>query len=282
VNTDADQGAVPARARSGRPVRRPLDPAASTAAARSHWDADAAAYLAEHRTNLGDCSLLWGPEGLRESEAGLLGDLRGLDVLELGCGAAQGARWAIGEGARAVGLDLSLGMLRAAAAVDADQGTHVPTVAGDAERLPLRDQSFDAAFSAFGALPFVADAGAALRELHRVLRPGGAIACSVLHPFRWVFPDDPSASSLTVRQSYFDRRPYVELSPQGRPQYAEHHRTVADWTQAWIGTGLVLDALIEPEWVPGAPTWGAWSAERGALIPGTLILLGHRPKVTVG
>ena len=39
--------------------------------------------------------LVWGPEGLTEAAAGLLGDLAGLRVLEIGCGGGQGARWAL-------------------------------------------------------------------------------------------------------------------------------------------------------------------------------------------
>ena len=255
---------------------------ASAAASRRHWDADADAYLAEHREALGDQDLLWGPEGLREDQARLLGDVAGLSVLEVGCGAGHGVRWAARRGARAVGVDLSTGMLAAARRIDGEIGTRAPLVAGDAERLPFRDASFDRVFSAFGALPFVADAPGALTEMHRVLRPGGAIACSVLHPMRWMFPDDPSAGSLTVRTSYFDRAAYVETDRRGDPVYVEHHRTLEDWVAAWIGSGLVLDALREPQWVPGSPTWGAWSPERGALIPGTLILVGHRPLVTDG
>jgi ubiquinone/menaquinone biosynthesis C-methylase UbiE len=259
-----------------------LGSTASAAASRHHWDADAEAYLTEHRRMLGDRDLLWGPEGLREEQAGLLGDLRGRTVLELGCGGAQGVRWATLQGARAVGVDLSTGMLRVGRRLDEEHRMRSNLVAGEAEQLPFRDSAFDAAFSAFGALPFVGDAQRALRELRRVVRPGGPIACSVMHPLRWIFPDDPSADSLVVRSSYFDRTAYVETDRRGEPTYVEHHRTLADWVDAWVGAGLVLDRLLEPEWVPGTPTWGAWSAERGALIPGTLILVGHRPMVTDG
>ena len=81
---------------------------------RSWWDAEAGAYYAEHGAFLGDADLVWGPEGLREAEAGLLGPLAGRRVLEVGAGAAQGSRYAAGRGATVVATDLSAGMLRQA------------------------------------------------------------------------------------------------------------------------------------------------------------------------
>jgi hypothetical protein len=108
----------------------------------------------------------------------------------------------------------------------------------------------------------------------RVLRPGGQFVASVNHPMRWPFPDSPDPEDLRVVSSYFDRRPYVETDDRGRTVYVEHHRTVGDWVRAVVGSGLVLTDLIEPEWTPGrTQEWGQWSPERGALVPGTLILV---------
>ncbi len=78
-------------------------------------------------------------------------------------------------GRRGVGIDLSTEMLSRAAAKLARGGLRGVLAAGDAERLPLRDGGFDAVTVAFG-IRNVGDAPAALREMHRVLRPGGRIA----------------------------------------------------------------------------------------------------------
>jgi SAM-dependent methyltransferase len=132
----------------------------------------------------------------------------------------------------------------------------------------------DLACSAFGGLPFVADVAAALREVARVLRPGGRFVASVNHPMRWPFPDSPDPEDLRIVSSYFDRTPYVETDDSGRAVYVEHHRTVGDWVRAVVGAGLVLGDLVEPEWTPGRTQhWGQWSPQRGALVPGTLILI---------
>jgi SAM-dependent methyltransferase len=132
----------------------------------------------------------------------------------------------------------------------------------------------DLACSAFGGLPFVSDARAVLTEVARVLRPGGRFVASVNHPMRWPMPDSPDPADLRVVSSYFDRTPYVETDEDGDTVYVEHHRTVGDWVRAVVGAGFVLTDLIEPEWTPGrTETWGQWSPERGALMPGTLILV---------
>lgn len=264
---------------TARVAKRPAGPAESAAANRSWWDGAAEGYYAEHGDFLGDTDLLWCPEGLLEADAGLLGEVRDRDVLEVGCGAAQGARWLRSQGARVTALDVSRGQLDQARVLDKrTEVTGVGYLQADAQRLPLRDASFDVVASAFGALPFVADAPGTLAEIARVLRPGGRAVLSVAHPFRWVFADDPRPEGLVVRQSYFDRTPYVEEDESGRAVYVEHHRTVGDWVRAVVGAGMRLVDLVEPEWPVGHEReWGQWSPPRGRLLPGTAVLVAIRP-----
>ncbi|NEK58509.1 class I SAM-dependent methyltransferase [Geodermatophilus sabuli] len=257
--------------------RRPAGAAESARANRRWWDAAAPAYLAEHGRDLGDVDFLWCPEGLREGDAHLLGDVAGRRVLEVGCGSAPCARWLRRAGADVVALDLSGGMLARAAQLNRATGIDVPLVQADAGALPLASASVDLACSAYGGLPFVSDVGTALAEIARVLRPGGRFVASVNHPMRWPFPDSPDPEDLRIVSSYFDRRPYVETDDDGRAVYVEHHRTVGDWVRAVVGAGLVLEDLVEPEWAPGrTQEWGQWSPARGALVPGTLVLVTRR------
>ncbi|SDO56758.1 class I SAM-dependent methyltransferase [Geodermatophilus sp. DSM 45219] len=262
----------------GGVARRPAGAAESVAANRRWWDAAAPAYLAEHGTDLGDADFLWCPEGLREADAHLLGDVAGRRVLEVGCGSAPCARWLRRAGADVVALDVSGGMLARAAELNSATGIAVPLVQADVGALPLSAASVDLACSAFGGLPFVADVEGALAEVARVLRPGGRFVASVNHPFRWPLPDSPDPGDLRVVSSYFDRTPYVETDEDDRTVYVEHHRTVGDWVRAVVGAGLVLEELVEPEWTPGrTQEWGQWSPARGALVPGTLILVCAKP-----
>jgi SAM-dependent methyltransferase len=264
---------------AGGVTRRAAGPAESARANRDWWDAAAPAYLAEHGSDLGDVDFLWCPEGLREADAHLLGDVRGRRVVEIGCGSAPCSRWLRRAGADVVALDVSAGMLARAAQLNTSTGVPVPLLQADAGALPLRDGAVDLACSAFGGLPFVSDARAVLTEVARVLRPGGRFVASVNHPMRWPMPDSPDPADLCVTSSYFDRTPYVETDGAGRILYVEHHRTVGDWVRAVVGAGLVLEDLIEPEWTPGrTQEWGQWSPARGALMPGTLILVCTKPR----
>ena len=262
-------------------ARRPVGSGESQRASRAWWDADADDYLTEHGGDIGDVDFVWCPEGLREADAHLLGDpadLAGRRVLEVGCGSAPCTRWLATQGAWPVGLDLSGGMLRHADRINAATDVVVPLVQAGAERLPFADDTFDLACSAFGAVPFVAEPERVMREVARVLRPGGRWVFAVNHPMRWMFSDDPGPDGLTVTQSYFDRTPYVEIDAAGVPTYVEHHRTVGDRIRDVVSAGLVLDDLVEPEWPEGRETvWGQWSPLRGALFPGTAIFVCRRP-----
>ena len=246
-------------------------------AGRGWWDANAAEYLADHGSFLGDSDFCWCPEGLRESDAHALGPealLEGRTILEIGSGAAQCARWLTLRGARAVATDVSGTMLGASRALDAQAGTHVPVVQADARTLPFADRSFDAVFTSYGAIPFVPDAASIHAEVHRVLRPGGRWAFSVTHPIRWAFPDDPTERGLTATRSYFDRRPYVERDEVGAVTYAEYHRTLGDHVRELSTAGFVLVDLLEPEWPEGhEETWGGWSRTRGERLPGTALFV---------
>lgn len=255
---------------------RPADQAASRSANRRWWDADADNYHVEHGEFLGDADLVWCPENMRESDVGLLGEVAGRRILEVGCGSAPCARYLRARGAQAVAFDLSAGMLAHARSAAARTGIEVPLVQADACELPFAAAAFDIAFSAFGAIPFVADSAGAMREVARVLRPGGRWVFSVNHPMRWAFPDNPGQAGLTVVQSYFDRSPYVEVDADDVPAYVEHHRTMGDRIRELVAAGFVVDDVIEPEWPDGFDQeWGQWSPLRGEYFPGTAIFVSR-------
>jgi demethylmenaquinone methyltransferase/2-methoxy-6-polyprenyl-1,4-benzoquinol methylase len=97
-------------------------------------------------------------------------------VLDLAAGTGTSSLTFTTAGAECVACDFSLGMLQAGQARRghaAGKG-HLAFAAGDALRLPFRDEAFDAVTISFG-LRNVAEPGAALAEMRRVTRPGGRL-----------------------------------------------------------------------------------------------------------
>jgi demethylmenaquinone methyltransferase/2-methoxy-6-polyprenyl-1,4-benzoquinol methylase len=108
-------------------------------------------------------------------------------VLDLAAGTGTSSTPFQQAGASVVACDFSLGMLE----VGHKRNPHLDFVAGDATKLPFRDESFDAVTISFG-LRNVEDTTAALRELRRVTKPGGRLlVCEFSHPtfapFRTVY-----------------------------------------------------------------------------------------------
>ena len=100
----------------------------------------------------------------------------GKDVLEAGCGTGLVLRGLADGARRAVGVDLSAGMLRSARA----RGLEV--VQGSVTELPFADESFDVACS-FKVLAHVERIGDALAEMSRVVRPGGHLVVEFYNPW---------------------------------------------------------------------------------------------------
>ncbi|HVP38546.1 MAG TPA: methyltransferase domain-containing protein [Candidatus Saccharimonadales bacterium] len=97
-------------------------------------------------------------------------------VLDLATGTAHSAMALPPAAGVVVGLDLTLAMMREGRAMADERGLgHLRFVAGDAQELPFADAAFDRVVSRIAPHHFL-DIGAALREVRRVLRPGGRFA----------------------------------------------------------------------------------------------------------
>jgi ubiquinone/menaquinone biosynthesis C-methylase UbiE len=106
-------------------------------------------------------------------------------VLEVGVGAGTDfVNW-VRHGARATGVDLTPRSVELTRERLALEGLHADVRVADAERLPFAPDSFDIVYS-YGVLHHSPDTFSAIREVHRVLRPGGTALLMIYHVPSWV------------------------------------------------------------------------------------------------
>jgi SAM-dependent methyltransferase len=141
---------------------------------RAVWTGFAADYAERADRHWSAPEPVWGNAGRPERELRVLGDVRDLDVLELGCGTAYWSAWLQRSGARPVGLDLTPAQLATARRMQLAHGQPFPLLEADGEAVPLRDACVDLVLSEYGASIWC-DPRRWVPEAARVLRPGGRL-----------------------------------------------------------------------------------------------------------
>lgn len=242
--------------------------------AQQWWDTNAEAYLSDS-PGIGRTRFQWCPEGWTEDDLCLL-DPEGT-ILEVGAGSAPCGRYLASRGRHVISTDISSAMVAAALEINREEGIDFEVRVGDILDLPYEAVRFDIAFTSFGAIGFIPDLKAAFTEIARVLRPGGQWVYAATHPMSWVFPDSPHVDDLQVIRSYGQSDAYVEASGE-TIEYAEFSHTFSDHMNGLIAAGFTIEQVIEPMWKPGHTlTWGPWAPERGAFLPGSLIISARLP-----
>lgn len=211
--------------------------------------------------------IAWGLFERPDEELGLLGDVRGIEVVELGSGTAFLSAALARAGARPVAVDVSRAQLLTARRCQARFGLPFPLVEADGEQVPLRDGCCDLVVSEYGAGPWC-DRSRWLPEAARLLRPGGRLVFltnSVLAAMCVPAEGGPAGDRLLRSQRSLDPIAW----PGGG---VEHHPGHGQWIRSLRAAGFVVDALHELFAPPGAgapdyydivtPAWaGRWPAE---------------------
>ena len=188
----------------------------------------------------------------------MLPDLRGLKVVDLGCGFGWFCRWARQNGAAQVlGIDISERMLAQARSAATDAG--IAYEQADLETLDLPAGSFDLAYSSL-ALHYIEDAGRLFAAVYRALVPGGSFVFSSEHPI-YMAPTKPGWSvDAEGRQTWpIDR--YLVEGPRTTDWLAKgvikHHRTIGTTLNLLICTGFTIAHVEEfcptPEQIRARP-----------------------------
>ena len=160
------------------------DPAARQPSARGRWQLDDGIAHAYERFLV---PVLFAPWAERLVQLAAPGP--GERVLDVACGTGivarrAAARVGAGGGGAVAGLDLNQSTLEVARAAAAQAGASIDWQAGDAVGLPFPDGAFEIVFCQQG-LQFFPDPALALREMRRVLVPGGRLALSMWRPIRY-------------------------------------------------------------------------------------------------
>ena len=192
-----------------------------------------------------------GLEGAAEWPAlrALVPDLRGLRVVDLGCGFGWFCRWAREQGAAEVlGIDVSEKMLAQAHADTTD--AKITYLNADLERVELAEGAFDVAYSSL-ALHYIENLERLLATVHRALVPGGHLVFSAEHP---IFTA-PTRAGWTVHEDGRKRWPvdsYLCEGPRRTDWLAKgvvkQHRTLGTYLNLLLRLGFALTHV--EEWGP--------------------------------
>jgi SAM-dependent methyltransferase len=168
----------------------------------------------------------------------LVGEVTGKQVLDAGCGPGLSTAELVAGGADVVAFDESAEMVRLAQT--RLRGTADVRRASLAEPLEwLVDESFDVIVMAL-VLHYLDDRAAALRELHRVLRPGGRLVLSVHHP----------TSDLLVHGGSYFTTEVVEETWQDEWHVRFWRLPLGQWCDEFAQAGFVIERLVEPRPLP--------------------------------
>jgi SAM-dependent methyltransferase len=146
--------------------------------------------------------ITWGLWDTPESEAGVLGNVAGLDIVELGCGTAYMSAVFAKQGARPVGVDITPAQLDTARRMMAETGIEFPLVEADAGDTGLPSESVDLVFSEYGASIWI-DQERFAAEAARLLRPRGRLVFMSTSPIVVMCSaDDEKVTPELVRDQF--------------------------------------------------------------------------------
>jgi SAM-dependent methyltransferase len=194
----------------------------------------------------------WGVFGVRETDIGSpLGDVAGLDVVELGCGTAYFSAQLAYRGARPVGVDPTPAQLATARRMQAGGGPAFPLVEAPAERVPLPDAAFDLAFSEYGASLW-ADPAMWIPEAGRLLRPRGRLVFLTNSVLSYLCAPDVGLIVDSLQRPQFGMYRIQWPGDAG----TEYNLSHGDWIRTLRRGGFEVEELIELQAPPDAVTHG--------------------------
>jgi SAM-dependent methyltransferase len=222
------------------------------------WDGNAEAWTQMARAGYDLCRDKVNTPAFME----MLPDVSGLSGLDIGCGEGNNTRLVARRGARMTALDVSPKFVRFAREAEAAEPLGISYYVASALELPFADAGFDFAMATMSFMDFP-EQDRALREAHRVLRPGGFLQFSICHPcfsttrWRWLRDENGERTGVECGDYFSPPLPHVETWSFGsapeeiREQHPEFRtayfsRTLSWWLNAILDAGFVLERFVEP------------------------------------
>jgi SAM-dependent methyltransferase len=170
----------------------------------------------------------------------------GRQTVDIGCGEGRLTRHLKGLGHRIIGIDASASMV--AAAREADPSMDIRQA--DASVLPLEDASADLAV-AFMTLHDIDAMPLAVREIARVLEPGGKLCLAIVHPINSAgrFEQAAADSPFVIKGDYLRPFRFADTVERNGLTMTFHsqHRPIAAYFSALEQAGFLVEALREPD-----------------------------------
>ena len=181
-----------------------------------------------------------------------MGAARGLRILDLGCGEGGYSRALAAAGASVVAVDCSEAAVAYVRERAQREGLDIACHVRNANDLfGLEDASFDVALSSM-MLMDVEDLAGTLAEAVRVLKPGGRMFVSMLHPCfdgeheRGIGRQGQGETREVVVKNYFEPREWEAPLPNGTTSVIWRHRTLSEYVKAFLAVGLTITDMHEP------------------------------------
>jgi SAM-dependent methyltransferase len=235
---------------------------------REHWSRINAAYTdPSAEKSWASEEITWGVFEIPERTLDVLGDVSGLDVVELGCGTAYFSAWLARRGARPVGVDITPAQLDTARRCQQKFGLAFPLVEASGESVPLPDQSFDLVLSEYGACLWC-EPERWVAEAARLLRPDGRLVfLTNALLLTLCLPEGDGDATTALQRSVVAARRIAWLSGG-----VEYHLGHGEWIALLRRHDFVIERLAElhapaavtahPFYESATPEWALqWPAE---------------------
>ena len=219
--------------------------------ARKGWNIISKDYQSAVRISLDDVH--YGPISPGEKELKLFGEVKGKDILEIGCGGGQNAIVLAKWGARSAGLDISEEQIKYATVLARKQKVKVQFYVGNMEGMNMfNEESFDIILSSC-AIGYSENPEQVFNEVFRILRKDGLFVFCVTHPV--------AIRGRVVRYggrkfwglgNYFYRgkRIWKWKIKKKVAKFFGYGRTFGDYFNPLVNSGFVVERILEPRPYP--------------------------------